>query len=116
MENKTGPISRRIVDEVSSWPGVEVDAEERGEISFKVGRREIGHLHGDHVAHFSFPRTTWAELMAQHRIVAHPVFPDKRGPAERRIESDADVVDVIDLLRFNYERMASSHSSGSDAA
>jgi hypothetical protein len=52
----TGPISRRIIDEATSWPGVEVDAEERGELSFKVGRREIGHLHGEHVAHFSFRR------------------------------------------------------------
>ena len=93
-----------------------VDAEERGELSFKVGRREIGHLHGEHVAHFSFPKATWSELMAQRRIVAHPVFPDKRGPAERRIESDADIVDVIGLLRFNYERVASGRSSGPDAA
>jgi hypothetical protein len=28
----------------------------RGEFGFRVGRREIGHLHGDHAAHFSFPK------------------------------------------------------------
>jgi hypothetical protein len=32
------------------------------------------------------------------------VFPGKQGPAARRIESDADVEDVIALLRLNYER------------
>jgi hypothetical protein len=33
------------------------------------------------------------------------VFPDARGPAARRIKSEADVDDVIELLRLNYERM-----------
>jgi hypothetical protein len=33
----------------------------------------------------------------------HPVFPDKRGPAARRIEDDADVRDVIELMRLNYQ-------------
>ena len=98
--------SRRIADEVGSWPGVSVDAEERGELAFKVGRREIGHLHGDRAAHFSFPKQLWDDLMAQHRIVPHPVFPDKRGPAARRIDDDEDVRDVIALLRLNYDRIA----------
>jgi hypothetical protein len=103
---ETRTASQQIVDEVGSWPGIEVDAEERGELAFKLGRREIGHLHGDHAAHFSFPKQTWAELIEQHRIVPHPVFPDKRGPAARRIENEADVLDVIDLLKLNYDRLA----------
>ena len=45
--------------------------------------------------------------MEQQRIVPHPVFPDKRGPAARRIDTDDDVRDVITLLRLNYDRLAS---------
>jgi hypothetical protein len=33
------------------------------------------------------------------------VFPNKQGPAERRIEDDADVSEVVALLRLNYERL-----------
>jgi hypothetical protein len=34
------------------------------------------------------------------------VFPDaQQGPAARTIEDDADVRDVIELLRLNYERV-----------
>ena len=44
--------SEQITEEVTSWPGVEASAGRRGEFSFKVGRREIGHLHGDRAAHF----------------------------------------------------------------
>jgi hypothetical protein len=102
---KTGTASQTIIDEVGSWPGIEVDAEERGELAFKFGRREIGHLHGDFAAHFSFPKSVWAELREQGRIDYHPVFPNKQGPAARRIEDDADVRDVIELLRLNYDRV-----------
>jgi Luciferase len=96
--------SEEITQEVTSWPGVEAGPGRRGEFAFKVGRREIGHLHGDHAAHFSFPKDVWLELRNEGRIVDHPVFPGKQGPAARRIESEADVRDVIELLRMNYDR------------
>jgi luciferase-like monooxygenase len=101
--------SQRITDEVTSWPGVDAGPGRRGEFAFKVGRREIGHLHGDHAAHFFFPRELWAELFEQGRVVHHPVFPDKQGPAARRIEDDADVEDVIRLMRLNYDRVVARY-------
>jgi hypothetical protein len=105
---ETRTASQTIVDEVTSWPGVTAEAEDRGELAFKFGQREIGHLHGDGAAHFSFPKQVWAELMEQGRIVPHPVFPDaQQGPAARRIENEDDVRDVIQLLRLNYDRVAS---------
>ncbi len=96
--------SQRIIEEVTSWPGVEAGPGRRGELAFRVGRREIGHLHGDHAAHFSFPKEVWSDLRQQGRIVDHPVFPGKQGPAARRIEDEADIGDVIELLRLNYDR------------
>ena len=68
-------------------------------------REEIGHLHGDHAAHFSFPKQVWKELAELGRVVEHPVFPGKVGPAARRIETQSDVEDVIELLRLNYDRV-----------
>jgi hypothetical protein len=101
--------SQRITEEVTSWPGVEAGPGRRGEFAFRVGRREIGHLHGDRAAHFSFPKQVWAELLEQGRVVHHPVFPGKQGPAARRIEDEADVGDVIRLLRLNYDRAVARH-------
>lgn len=103
MVTYTATPSEQITTEVTSWEGVSAGPGRRGEFAFKVGRREIGHLHGDHAAHFFFPRETWRELHAAGRVVPHPVFPDREGPAARRIESDADVEDVIALMRLNYE-------------
>lgn len=103
---KTGSASEQIITEVTSWPGVTAAPGSRGELSFRFGRREIGHLHGDRSAHFSFPKAQWAELHQQGRIVDHPVFPGRVGPAARRILNESDVAGVIELLRLNYERFA----------
>lgn len=103
MSTKTAPASERITEAVTSWSGVTAGYGKRGEFAFKVGRREIGHLHGDHAAHFFFPKEIWAQLYEQGRIVHHPVFPDREGPAARRIEDDDDIRDVISLMRINYD-------------
>ena len=102
--SKVQTASERITEEVTSWPGVTAGPGRRGEFAFKVGGREIGHLHGDRSAHFGFPKQVWRKLREQGRIEPHPVFPDKEGPAARQIVDDADVRDVIALMRLNYDR------------
>jgi hypothetical protein len=100
--------SQRITAEVTSWPGIEAGPGRRGEFAFRVGRREIGHLHGDHAAHFGFPKDVWAELFEQGRVTYHPVFPGKPGFGARRIVDDADVDDVIAMMRLNYDRFTAA--------
>lgn len=101
----TDSPSRQITAEVTSWPGVQAGPGPRGEFGFRVEGREIGHLHGDVAAHFFFPKKLWAELFEQGRVVHHPVFPNKQGPAARSIHDEQDVRDVIELLRLNYDRI-----------
>jgi hypothetical protein len=95
---------------------VEAGIGTRGEFGFRVGRREIGHLHGDHVAHFGFPKDVWQELFDEGRIDYHPVFPGKPGYGARRIESDEDLRDVIELMRLNYDRVVARHGVPAEAA
>jgi hypothetical protein len=112
---ETQTASAQITDEVTSWPGVESGPGRRGEFAFRVGRHEIGHLHGDHAAHFFFPKDVWVELVEQGRIGPHPVFPDKRGPGARRIEDQDDVRDVIALMRLNYDRVVARYGLPDEA-
>ncbi len=113
---RTQTASEQITEEVTSWPGVEAGPGDRGSFSFKVGRREIGHLHGDHALHLGFPKEVWAELFEQGRIDYHPVFPGKPGFAARRIEDDDDIREVIELLRVNYDRAVAKHGLPEEAA
>ena len=80
----------------------------RGEYGFEVAGHQIGHLHGDHAAHFGFPRDVGARLREEGRVGPHPVNPHSTKMAARRIETDADVRDVIALMRLNYDRVVAS--------
>jgi Family of unknown function (DUF5519) len=97
---------RQITDEVTSWPGVEAGIGKRGEFGFTVDGHQIGHLHGDRVAHFGFPREFGAELRERGRVVPHPVNPHSTRMAARRIENEADIRDVIELMRLNYDAVS----------
>jgi luciferase-like monooxygenase len=108
--------SQRITEEVTSWPGVEAGTGERGEFGFSVGGHQIGHLHGDRAAHFGFPRDVGAELREQGRVGPHPVNPHSTKLAARRIETEADVRDVIELMRLNYDRVVERHGLPTEAA
>jgi hypothetical protein len=110
------PAARQITDEVTSWPGVEAGHGDRGAFAFRLGRREIGHLHGDRVLHIGFPKAVWHELYDAGRIDYHPVFPGKPGYASRAIEGADDIRDVIALLRLNYDRGVATHGVPRDAA
>jgi hypothetical protein len=103
--------SEHITAAATAWPGVTTAHGSRGEFSFRVGRREIGHLHGDRVAHFGLPRPLGEQLRAEGRVGPHPVMPDNPGWAARRIASDADVDDVIAILRINYERVVARYGT-----
>jgi hypothetical protein len=107
--------NRTITETVTAWAGVEAGVGSRGEWSFTVGRREIGHLHGDHVLHIGFPKAVWQELYDAGRIDYHPVFPGRPGFGSRRIDSAEDVEDVVALLKLNYQRVLARHGLPAEA-
>jgi hypothetical protein len=107
--SQTSTPSEVITQAVTAWPGVEAGPGERGEFGFTVGRRQIGHLHGDRVAHFGFPRKIGAQLREEGRVEPHPVFPENPGWAGRPIRGDDDVRAVIELMRMNYDRVVTRH-------
>ena len=112
--SETRSPSERITDEVTSWPGVEAGHGRRGEWSFRVKGHEVGHLHGDHAAHFSFGKEAGTALREQGRVVDHPVFPGKDAMAARRIEDEDDVRDVLELMRLNYDRIVARYGLTSE--
>ncbi len=108
-QTTTSSASAQITAAATAWPGVTAGLGDRGEFGFHLGRREIGHLHGDRVLHIGFPKAVWHELFDAGRIDYHPVFPGKPGYASRAIRSDDDIRDVIALLRLNYDRGVATH-------
>ena len=99
----TKPIAARIQDEVASWDGVTVEAHRGGMIFFLVGRREIGHLHGNRMADLPFPVRIREQLVADGKADLHYLHP-KTGWVTRYLRSDEDIGPIIELFRLNYSR------------
>jgi hypothetical protein len=93
----------RIEREVGGWEGVTVHPHRFGGVEFRLGRRELGHLHGDRLADLPFRRPVRDMLVETGRAQPHHVLPES-GWVSKPIESDADADDVIELFRLAYER------------
>ena len=95
--------AQRITDEVLTWPGVAAAPHRFGGVEFQLGRRELGHLHGDAVADVPFPRHIRDELIADGRAQVHHWLPDS-GWVTLRMAGDEDAARAIALLRMSYDR------------
>ena len=95
--------SERIAAEVLSWEGVVSAPHRFGGTEFRLGERELGHLHGDRLADFPFHRTIRDMLVETGRALPHHVLPET-GWVSKPIESDDDVGEAIELFRLSYER------------
>ena len=96
-------IHAAIVREVSSWAGVTTGRHRFGGTEFRLGRRELGHLHGNRLADLPFPLLIRDELVAAGRAEPHHIHPES-GWVSRFIRDGSDVADVIELFRLNYNR------------
>ncbi len=114
MKEETRTASQQITDTVTAWPGVESGYGRRGEWGFYVGRHEVGHLHGDRAAHFAFGKELGISLRERGMVVDHPVFPGKPAMAARRIDTQEDVDEVIELMRINYDRIVARYGLASE--
>ena len=48
-------VQERIVKAVSNWEGITTAPHRFGGTEFKLGSRQIGHIHGDYFADIAFP-------------------------------------------------------------
>jgi hypothetical protein len=96
-------IAKAIRAEVSSWPDVAVTSHGFGFIEFRVGRRELGHLHGDRLADLPFPVRIREQLVSAGRAAPHHAHPES-GWVSVHLRDEGDVPKVVELFRLNYDR------------
>src|SRR5260370_34766715 len=68
-------VGERIRREVLSWPGVRAAPHRFGGVEFLLGRRELGHLHGDRLADLPFPVRVREELGRAGKAQPHHYLP-----------------------------------------
>jgi hypothetical protein len=97
--------ARHIADEVLSWEGVTSHPHRFGGVELRLGKRELGHLHGDppRLADLPFHRNIRNMLVETGRALPHHVLPDS-GWVSKPIRSEEDADEVVALFRLAYER------------
>ena len=98
-------IRARIRTEVESWEGVTTHPHRFGGVEFRLGKRELGHLHGDppRLADMPFKRTIRDMLVETGRALPHHVMPES-GWVSKPIRNADDAAEAIELFRLSYER------------
>ncbi|MFN9202107.1 MAG: luciferase family protein [Gemmatimonas sp.] len=89
---------------VGQWEGVEVSPHRFGGVEFRVGRREIGHVHVDGVADLLVSVRLRRDLVAAGRALPHRTLPHSAW-ISIRLRSEHDVPAAVDLFRLNYNRL-----------
>jgi predicted DNA-binding protein (MmcQ/YjbR family) len=91
------------VDEaVRAWPDVEAHPHRFGGTEYRLGRREIGHIHGDYLVDIPFPTKVRDEVVQSGQAEPHHVLPDS-GWVSIFLRQPADVERAIGLLRRSYD-------------
>ena len=111
MSHSTG---EHIAATVRSWPGVEAAPHRFGGIEFRLGRRELGHLHGDRIADLPFPRRVRDQLIAEGRARPHHVLPHS-GWITVSIGSPEEAERAVELFRMAYERATNARRTSTRA-
>jgi hypothetical protein len=96
--------SQRVSKEILRWPNVSSGQHRFGGLEFRVGAREMGHLHGDTLADLPFPMIIRNKLVNSGRVSPHHILPQS-GWISKWIRSEEDVLQVIELFRMQFERL-----------
>ena len=91
-----------ITQAVTAWTGVTVKPHRFGGVEYVIDKRELGHIHGDHLVDIPFPKKVRDEIVAAGRAQPHHILPET-GWVSFYIREENDVQNAIALLHESYE-------------
>ena len=91
-----------ITKAVTAWAGVTAQAHRFGGVEYVIGKREIGHIHGDHLVDIPFPKKVRDEIVAVGQAQPHHILPET-GWVSFYLQEKDDVEKAITLLHESYE-------------
>jgi hypothetical protein len=94
--------SKQIVDTLLTWEGIESHPHRFGGTEFRIGKREIGHIHGDSLVDIPFPTKVRDEIVAAGEASPHHILPET-GWVSFYLKEDGDIQKAIDLLQRSYQ-------------
>ncbi len=96
-----------IKNELLSWPEVTCGEHRFGGTEFRVGGKEMGHMHGLSWADLPFPMNIRNELLKSGKASPHHVLPQSGWVTFyiKNKDDDEDVQALLKLFKMQYERL-----------
>ena len=94
--------SKQIVNILLTWDGIETHPHRFGGTEFRIGKREIGHIHGDSLVDIPFPKKVRDEIVSGGEASPHHILPET-GWISFYLREDGDIKRAIDLLNHSYQ-------------
>lgn len=98
----------QITAAVLDWNGASVAPHRFGGVEYRLGRRELGHIHGDSLLDIPFPVKVREEIVAAGQAQPHHLL-DESGWVSFYFKEAADIPRAIALLRRSYDIAALQH-------
>jgi Family of unknown function (DUF5519) len=94
--------SERIRSTAATWAGVTEHPHRFGGTEFRLGKREIGHVHGDRLVDIPFPKKVRDEVIQAGLAEQHHILPES-GWVSIWLRSSQDVENAMVLLERSLE-------------
>jgi hypothetical protein len=91
-----------ITQTLTSWEGVSAAPHRFGGVEYRLGSRELGHIHGDHLVDIPFPTRVRDEIVSAGLAEPHHILPET-GWISFYLREESDVQKVLALLHRSYE-------------
>lgn len=92
----------QITAAVLSWENTSLEPHRFGGVEYRLGRRELGHIHGDHLLDIPFPVSVRDEIVALGLAQPHHLLSES-GWVSFYLKEAADIPNAIHLLRRSYD-------------
>lgn len=93
---------KTITQTLLSWEGVTTAPHRFGGVEYRLGTRELGHIHGDHLLDIPFPKKVRDEIVEAGLAEPHHILPET-GWVSFYLQEAGDVQKAVELLRRSYE-------------
>ena len=95
-------LSERVEEEVSAWEGVSAEPHRFGGVEFRLGKREIGHIHrANGMLDIPFAKKIREIVVSEGRAGLHHLLPET-GWITFYIDAEAAADNAVWLLRLSY--------------
>lgn len=96
---------KTVIGDLAEWGGIASQPHRFGGIEWVMGKREIGHIHGDSLVDIPFPKRIRDEVLTAGEAEKHHVLPES-GWVSVWLRQPDDVARAMRLLRKSYDLAA----------